>query len=183
VGFATCGQCGASAGDAEQSACSYCGALLPHAAEAARKAAMVRELLADRSGDGMPDLVSSMLGDVADAGASRKVIRSSDGTTVIVESTSTTVSTISADGNLHGALPDGVRQQVEQALGRLPGSAPRGSGGHAAPAAVFQAISAGEPAASRPGAPARQRASGRGRGVLILAIAAVVAGLAVMVAL
>jgi hypothetical protein len=57
-----CAQCGAglTAADLTRSACAHCGTALPHHVLAAQKAALVREILADRNGDGVPDVFQGM---------------------------------------------------------------------------------------------------------------------------
>lgn len=59
-----CGHCGAalSAADLELDDCRYCGRVLPHRAKAAESAAKVEALLADKDGDGIPDVVQGLMG-------------------------------------------------------------------------------------------------------------------------
>ena len=40
--------------------CPFCGVALPHAAEAIKETAELRELLRDRDGNGVPDIFDSM---------------------------------------------------------------------------------------------------------------------------
>jgi hypothetical protein len=110
---------------------------------------MVRELLVDRSGDGMPDLFSDMLRNVPASGSSQQVIQTASGSTVVVHATTTTVTT-GMDGNLHTALPEEVRRQVERALGKSPGAMSSGIGGGTASAARVQAMLSTGAETSRP---------------------------------
>ncbi|MBI4703755.1 MAG: hypothetical protein HY744_21810 [Deltaproteobacteria bacterium] len=52
-----CQNCGAEnpLAQASEGQCAYCGATLPHAAAALEKEALMRRLLEDRNGDGVPD--------------------------------------------------------------------------------------------------------------------------------
>ena len=43
--------------DLGRSGCPYCGAVLSHEARAAEKAALVRKLLQDSDGNGIPDIL------------------------------------------------------------------------------------------------------------------------------
>ncbi|MEM9692526.1 MAG: hypothetical protein AAGA56_08280 [Myxococcota bacterium] len=58
-----CRECGALITEAELSkkSCPYCGAILPHVADAKVKAELAKELLADRNGDGVPDMFEAVL--------------------------------------------------------------------------------------------------------------------------
>jgi hypothetical protein len=61
-----CSHCGhaLSAAELEGQDCPYCRTVLPHRARAAEKVAVLQSLLADRDGDGVPD-VAQQLGKAA----------------------------------------------------------------------------------------------------------------------
>ncbi len=56
-----CTGCGAVVADATAKSCSYCGAVLPHEARAAERAAAAAALLVDAEGDGVPDALATLL--------------------------------------------------------------------------------------------------------------------------
>jgi hypothetical protein len=43
-------------------ACRFCGAVLPHQARAAAQVAQIHAAMADRNGNGVPDILESMMG-------------------------------------------------------------------------------------------------------------------------
>ncbi len=57
-----CTQCGHALSAAELAGadCPYCGTVLPHRARAAEKAAVVEQMLADRDGNGVPDVFEAL---------------------------------------------------------------------------------------------------------------------------
>jgi len=57
-----CSKCGAEANQEslQRGSCEYCGTVLPHVVRAAEKAAQVQALLADRDGNGVPDVLENL---------------------------------------------------------------------------------------------------------------------------
>src|SRR5688500_18128299 len=53
----TCRQCGATlkAEELRKEDCPYCGSVLPHVAQAVEQVEVVKQMLADRDGNGIPD--------------------------------------------------------------------------------------------------------------------------------
>lgn len=84
-----CQHCGANLTprDMEKPSCPYCETVLPHRARAAEQAEVVRQMLADRDGDGIPDAYAPMVqrwGGPADVAAVTRQATRSAGQTILL---------------------------------------------------------------------------------------------------
>jgi len=90
-----CGHCGAGLTTEQLRAedCFYCGMALPHSARAVEKAQMVKELMQDRDGDGVPDIMQPHGG----ASPSAMQVHVQTSKPIVVTTSSVTVSSSSSD--------------------------------------------------------------------------------------
>ena len=83
----------------------------------------MRELLADRSGDGLPDIVSDLVGSAHGSNSSTRTVQTDGGASVVIHTSTSSVTTRSVGGQLVGGqlpaeLPEEIRQQIAGALGQ-----------------------------------------------------------------
>ncbi len=100
-----CEHCGRNltADEMRGESCRYCGTVLPHRARAMEKAAVVKEILADADGDGIPDIMQQL----GSAGGGAQVLSSG----VVVTSSTTTTATVTSGGS--------VRQLSDEEANRM----------------------------------------------------------------